>query len=63
MSADMLFQQLREHVREPEHRIYWRAVWTCHWRQRMESAEYEARPINQNQVEGMRGTVVRPIGG
>ena len=50
MRADMLAQQLRQHVGETEHRVHRRAVRPRHRRQRVVGAEEEARSVDQDQM-------------
>ena len=49
--ADMLAQQLGQHVGEAEHRVHRRAVGPGHRRQRVVGAEDEARSVDQDQMQ------------
>ena len=51
MRADMLPQQLRQHIGETEHCIHRRPVGARHRRQCVVGAEDKAGPVNQDQVQ------------
>ena len=62
VGADMLAQQLGQHVGEAEHGIDRHAVGAVHRRQRVKGAEDEPRAVDQDQMQariGLRGVSAR----